>query len=78
MAKLLNNTFFTIQMGVSFDLARLASEMSIDSEVLSWGPSGSHRRQLDHGSVCGIGVHPPRPSPRVHSSLKERAGVKRG
>jgi hypothetical protein len=51
MAELLNNTFFTIQMGVSFELARLASETSIDSEGLSWGPSGPHRRQLDHGSV---------------------------
>jgi hypothetical protein len=31
MAKLLDNTFFTIQVGVSSEVARLASEMRIDS-----------------------------------------------
>src|SRR5258708_3232720 len=34
LVKLLNNAFFTVQMGVSFELARLASEMGIDLEGL--------------------------------------------
>ena len=34
LVKLLNNAFFTVQMGVSYELARLASEMSIDLEGL--------------------------------------------
>jgi 3-hydroxyisobutyrate dehydrogenase len=34
LAKLLNNAFFTVQMGVSFELARVATEMGIDLEGL--------------------------------------------
>ena len=60
LAKLLNNTFFTIQLGVSFELARLASEMSIDSEGLSWALPGCIAASWIVAQ-CGIGVHPPRP-----------------
>src|SRR5271154_815999 len=34
LAKLLNNAFFTVQLGISFELVRLASEMGIDLEGL--------------------------------------------
>jgi 3-hydroxyisobutyrate dehydrogenase len=34
LAKLLNNAFFTVQLGISFELVRLASEVGIDLEGL--------------------------------------------
>jgi 3-hydroxyisobutyrate dehydrogenase len=55
LAKLLNNAFFMVQIGVSFELARLARDMNIDMEGLARAlPGCSAPRQMGHYAASGF------------------------